>query len=199
MSKSTTLIAIAGGIGSGKSVVSSVLRIMGYEVYDCDNEAKRLMHTSESIKRDLKLNFGEESVTCDGKINTLHISNVVFHDNSALSKLNAIVHPRVKDDIMQRINNCAQDVMFVETAILMQSNLLDIVDSVWLVTAPEEVRIERVMARNGMSREDVIKRMEAQQNQDYSLLNKCYEVQNDGKEALLPQIYKLLNVYDLKS
>lgn len=199
MSKSTTLIAIAGGIGCGKSVVSSILRIMGFEVYDCDNEAKRLMHTSEIIKKDLKLNFGEESVTYDGKINTIHISHIVFQDNSALSKLNAIVHPRVKDDIMQCINRCEQDIMFVETAILMQSNLVDIVDSVWLVTAQDDVRIERVMVRNGMAREDVIKRMEAQQNQDYSLLNKCYEIHNDGKEALLPQIYKLLNVYCLKS
>ena len=79
----------------------------------------------------------------------------------------------------------------METAILMQSNLVDIISEAWVVTAPEDVRIERVMKRNGMNREDVMKRINAQKGQDYTSL-KYKEITNDGKKAILPQIKSLL-------
>lgn len=198
MNANKRLIAIAGGIGSGKSVVSSILRIMGYPVYDCDSEAKNLMNTSVAIKNDLVANFGAESVTGEGTINTKHISSVVFKDRNALNVINSIVHPRVKEDILLKLEKCEQDVMFVETAILLQSNLLDIINGVWLVNAPENIRVERVMKRNAMSEEDVRKRIRAQQGQDYSVLSGCCEIMNDGSQAVLPQVEALLRVFGVK-
>lgn len=190
----TRLIAITGGIGSGKSVVSTILRIMGFYVYDCDSEAKRLMNTSDVIKKDLIKCFGKDSVTKEGKINSSHISSIVFKDKTALHQINAIVHPRVKEDILAHRELCKQNVMFVETAILMQSNLIDIVDMVWLITAPDDIRINRVMARSNMRYDDVVNRIKAQQNQNLSSLQcPIYSIGNDGTTPLVPQINNLIN------
>lgn len=186
------LIAIAGGIGSGKSVVSSIIRILGYKVYDCDSEAKRLMNTNTAIQGELVENFGPQSVLNDGTINKKYISSVVFGNEDALNKLNSIVHPRVKDDIVNQAKCVIQSIMFVETAILLQSNLLDIIDDVWVVEAPENVRINRVMKRNAMCEEDVIKRIKAQDGQDYNTLKSVKTIVNDGVAPLFPQVEKLV-------
>lgn len=184
------IIAIAGGIGSGKSVVSDIIRIMGFDVYDCDAEAKRLMNTSEAIKNDLVSAFGADAITEQGEINRPYISSVVFGNQIALNKINSIVHTRVKEDILDKMNRSENDILFVETAILMQSNLLDIINGALLVTAPKEVRVERVMKRNGIAREDVLKRIEAQEGQDYSKISNLKVIENDGIEAVLPQVVK---------
>ena len=184
------IIAIAGGIGSGKSVVSDIIRIMGFDVYDCDAEAKRLMNTSEAIKNDLVSAFGADAITEQGEINRPYISSVVFGNQIALNKINSIVYPRVKEDILDKMNRSENDILFVETAILMQSNLLDIINGALLVTAPKEVRVERVMKRNGIAREDVLKRIEAQEGQDYSKISNLKVIENDGIEAVLPQVVK---------
>jgi dephospho-CoA kinase len=186
------LIAIAGGIGSGKSVVSSILRVMGYEVYDCDSEAKRLMNSSQDIKRDLVENFGEQSVLADGTINSAYVGSVVFGNESALKKLNSIVHPRVKEDVVKHIESTSRQVMFVETAILLKSNLLDLIDDAWVVEAPESVRVDRVMKRNSMCEEDVRKRIKAQEGQDYNSLKSYRTIVNDGETPILVQVEKLV-------
>ena len=195
--KSKRLVAITGGIGSGKSVVSAILRIMGYPVYDCDSRAKNLMNTNNDIKNDLISSFGVDCVSEDGKINAQYISSIVFKDKTALLKINSIVHPRVKDDILlEYLNN--QGVMFVETAILLQSNLLDIIDEVWLVDAPENVRVKRVMLRNSMSADEVRRRIKSQSGQDYSTLKNLCPIINDGVSAILPQIISLTAKFDKK-
>lgn len=186
------IIAIAGGIGSGKSVVSSILRVMGYYVYDCDKEAKVLMNTLDVIKKELVDSFGSESVTDEGLINTKHISSVVFNDKDALAKINSIVHPRVKEDIIYKLEHCETNVMFIESAILLQSNLLDVISEIWLVEAPESVRIERVMKRNNMKSEDVKARITAQKGQDYSGLPNVKLINNDGIESLLCRVKELI-------
>ena len=186
------LIAITGGIGSGKSVVSSILRILGYFVYDCDSKAKILMNNSSAIKIDLINYFGEQCILADGNINTAYISSKVFDNAAALKKLNSIVHPCVKEDII-RCSDCnSRDKMFVETAILLQSNLLDIIDDVWVVDAPESIRVERVMKRNSMQEVDVRKRIKAQESQDYTILKSIKTIINDGVKPLLPQVENLV-------
>lgn len=193
--KKKILVAIAGGIGSGKSVVSSILRIYGYRVYDCDDEAKRLMNTSQLIKSDLINTFGSACYKEDGLINREFISSVVFKDKESLKKINSIVHPRVKDDILIKLSECEHEIMFVESAILLQSNLLDIISEVWHVVAPDAIRVERVMKRNGMKEDDVLRRVEAQKGQDYSSLENCVQIVNDNSVAVIPQINKLLYKY----
>ncbi len=184
------VIAITGGIGSGKSIVSAVLRIMGFSVYDCDKEAKRLMNTSNEIKRELVNSFGYKVLTDVGTINSVYLASIVFKNETALRKLNSIVHPCVKEDILLKLDSCSSSIFFIETAILLQSNLLDITDEVWLICANEETRIDRVIKRNGITADDVKKRIQAQQNQDYTQIPNLKLIFNEEDVALLPQVQK---------
>lgn len=187
------LIAITGGIGSGKSVVSRILRTMGHEVYDCDSEAKRLMDESREIKRRICEQISPAAVSADGKIDRTHLSSVVFADPAKLSILNSIVHSAVTDDIKAwRSQPHSRDMLFVETAILYQSGLDRIVDEVWDVTAPDELRIARVIARNNCDREAVAARIRSQVFAPEHPHHTVREILNDNVTPLLPRIEALL-------
>ena len=184
------LIAITGGIGCGKSIVSLILKEMGYEVYDCDWKAKYLMDNSPTIKDCLKSTFGND-IIIDGTINRVKLANIVFNNKEKLVKLNNIVHSSVKEDLISwKLENSHKKLLFVETAILYQSGLDMVVDEVWEVNAPLEIRIERVMKRNNISRQDVLSRIESQK---YEILTQVdYIITNDDKVAILPQLVTIL-------
>ena len=189
--KKAKLIAITGGIGAGKSVVSSILRTAGYGVYDCDQRARELMNTLPSIKDALIERFSPE-IYIDGELNRKLLSDIIFNDSEALTFVNNIVHPKVREDIMKWFSNQKKDISFVETAILKEGGIDKMVDSVWNVTAPLETRIKRVMARNGIPREKVIERINSQQTDLDCDRDKIVEIVNDGTTALLPQIFQVL-------
>ena len=184
------LIAITGGIGCGKSIVSLILKEIGYEVYDCDCKAKYLMDNSPTIKDCLKSTFGND-IIIDGTINRVKLANIVFNNKEKLVKLNNIVHSSVKEDLISwKLENSHKKLLFVETAILYQSGLDSIVDEVWEVNAPLEIRIERVMKRNNISQQDVLSRIESQK---YEILTQAdYIITNDDKVAILPQLVTIL-------
>lgn len=184
------LIAITGGIGCGKSIVSLILKEIGYEIYDCDCKAKYLMDNSPTIKDCLKSTFGND-IIIDGTINRVKLANIVFNNKEKLVKLNNIVHSSVKEDLISwKLENSHKKLLFVETAILYQSGLDSIVDEVWEVNAPLEIRIERVMKRNNISRQDVLSRIESQK---YEILAQAdYIITNDDKVAILPQLVTIL-------
>lgn len=186
------LIAITGGIGSGKSVVSRILKVMGYAVYDTDTQARRLMNQSADVKARLVACFGPEIYhNYDGLLNAHRLSQIVFGNDEALSCLNGIVHPAVRRDLRQWAGRCQSRYAFVETALLYESRLCDIVDSIWKVTAPLTTRVQRVMARNGLTEAEVLARIEAQTAED-RVNEKTHIIVNDGIEALLPQVMRLL-------
>lgn len=179
-------IAIIGGIGSGKSVVSRLLSLMGYPVYDCDSNAKRLMDESEDIHRGLVDIFGPSAVTPEG-INRAYIASIAFKDAEKLSKLNSLVHPAVLHDF-DRWAQQNGEIVFVETAILSESGMSKSVDAVWSVEAPLECRVERVMVRNAMSREDVMRRISSQATTIPDEITSVTHLINDDSHALIPQI-----------
>ena len=186
------LIAITGGIGSGKSVVSRILKVMGYAVYDTDTQARRLMNQSADVKARLVTCFGPEIYhNYNGLLNAHRLSQIVFGNNEALSCLNGIVHPAVRCDLRQWAGRCQSRYAFVETALLYESRLCDIVDIIWKVTAPLTTRVQRVMARNGLTEAEVLARIEAQAAED-RVNEKTHIIVNDGIEALLPQVMRLL-------
>lgn len=191
--RSTRLIAITGGIGTGKSVVSRLLGTMGYPVYDTDAAAKRLMTEDSTLHKELCEAFGNDIYLSTGELNRKGLARLVFADPDALQLLNGIVHPAVINDVQDWCKRCDSCSAFVETAILYQSHLDRIVDAVWQVTAPLQVRVERVMARNGVSSQEVMQRIAAQtveerQYRDHSV------IVNDGITPILPQVQKLLQL-----
>ncbi|MDE6325086.1 MAG: dephospho-CoA kinase [Duncaniella sp.] len=190
---SEKLIAICGGIGSGKSIVSRCLLAMGYPVYDCDRNAKKLMDGNRTIRDRIADEIAGDAIGHDGSIDRHRLSEIVFADTDALSRLNNIVHGAVRDDLRQWVACQGRPVAFVETAILYESRLDREVDEVWEICAPSEIRIERVMRRSGLTEEQVLARMSAQ---DSFVPEKCHQcvnvIVNDGCVPVLPQIEHLL-------
>lgn len=189
---STRLIAITGGIGSGKSIISDILRAMGHKVYDCDTRAKALMDTDESIKNDLIDLISIDAVRNDRTIDRKLLSEIVFNDPDALSRLNSIVHKAVRADLRRWRDTSSDKTVWVETAILYASRLDREVDEVWEVTAPTELRVQRVMKRNSMSHEQVLARISSQSTTAAQLHPLTKSIVNDGVEPVLPQILSLL-------
>lgn len=153
-------IAITGGIGCGKSVVSRILRLRGYTVVDTDSHARAIMDTDEEIKRRLAEEIAAETVV-DGQIDRRRLARIVFADRGKLERLNAIVHGKVRESLT-RMAAESRGPLFIETAILFQSGLNRMVDAEWRVVCPPELRISHVMARNGISRDEVLARIGSQ-------------------------------------
>ena len=190
-------LAITGGIGSGKSVVSRMMNVLGVPVYDCDVNAKRLMTEDEHIVSELKRMFGEECYEDDGTLNRQYIAARIFTDKENIERVNALVHPAVKRDFEQWTTRQNANVVAVETAILYESGMMDSVNKVLVVWAEKETAIKRTMLRSGMNRGQVESRMNNQLGVDDLLLMSDYSLYNDGDEPLLPQVMAL--VQELKN
>ena len=187
------IIGITGGIGSGKSVIAKQLRKMGYEVYDTDSEAKRIIVEDATIREQMTALFGEE-VYQDGVYQTSFVAQQVFADKNLLAKLNAIVHPAVKADIISKFRSLGvlsepsapseplkrnSGLFFIECAILFQAGFDVLCDKVVAVTAPEDIRLERVIARDHSDMNKVSARMRAQEA-DKDLQRADIVINNDG-------------------
>lgn len=189
------IIAVTGGIGAGKSVVSRILRAYGYDVYDCDTEAKRIMDRDSRIHDALRRHIHRDVVSDMGVIDRARLSAIVFSDSEKLARLNEIVHGHVRDDIRRVAAGC--NMLFVETAILYQSGLDMIADCVWEVTAPVEIRVKRVMMRNSCTADDVRARIESQDTYRAPRRHKCiHTIVNDGVTPVLPQVVELVSQLD---
>ena len=192
------IIAISGGIGSGKSVVSRLLRTMGYEVYDCDSEAKTIMDSSVEMHVALIESFGEDVLTESGGVDRKRLGNIVFSDNAKLKRLNEIVHHAVIEDLKNRINaydirSSRRDFFFFETAILFESGLDRLADRIWWVDAPRDIRIERVMKRNNLTRDEVEARISCQTDSLPEAENVSL-IANYGNYAVIPQVEALVSM-----
>lgn len=185
-------LAVTGCIGSGKSVVSRMLNVMGVPVYDCDSNAKRLMVSDAYIISELKRMFGEECYEDDGTLNRQYIASCIFTDKQNIERVNSLVHPVVKRDFEMWAEKQGTDVVAVETAILYESGLVNSVDKVLVVWAERETVLERTINRNGMSRRQVESRLNNQMSTDDLLLLSDYSLYNDGDEPLLPKLMKIV-------
>lgn len=190
----TRIIGITGGIGSGKSVVSRILRCQGYNVYDCDAEAKAIMDASCELKQQIAERLGEDCLLCDGSLNRPEIAKHVFSNESNRLWLNNIVHDMVRRDIQKNIDRFEGNLFFIESAILKSSGLTKMCDSIWVVTASDVVRILRVKCRDKMSDENINARMNSQRNEFSGFQNiPVAHIHNDGDYSLLKQLQNILN------
>ena len=182
-------VALTGGIGSGKSYVCRVLNRMGVTVFDCDSVAKRLMRHDEEIIRQLTGLIGENAYIGD-RLNKAAVASFMMQSEHNTNMVNAIVHPAVARDFI------ASNLQWMECAILFESGFDRYVDKVVCVTAPLEVRIQRVMRRDGISRQKVMEWMAKQMPQQEVLQRSDFEIVNDGKadvEQRLREIVSLIN------
>lgn len=181
------IIIITGGIGSGKSVVSRILREKGVFVYDCDYRARQIMDSSGEIREAIRSYLGDDCVSDDGRLCRPRIAEHVFSDAEKRRWLNSLVHGRVRDDILAEAARIGD--ILVETAIPASSGLTEMADSIWLVTCPGEERLRRITARDGVDAGTAIRRIEAQRSEYDSLPSRLTrEIVNDGCTPLLPQI-----------
>ena len=191
-------IGITGGIGSGKSYVCRLLNKRGIIVYDCDSAAKRLMRLSEDLRQrltdligpDTYINIGGEAED-EYVLNKKEVTKFLLASEANAHAIDAIVHPAVFRDFEE------SGIHWVESAILYDSGLYRLVDKVVVVTAPEEVRIQRVMQRDGITREKALEWIGCQWPQDELVQRADYEIVNDGKADLEQQIENVLKSLEL--
>ncbi|MBD8040418.1 dephospho-CoA kinase [Phocaeicola sp. Sa1CVN1] len=183
-------IGITGGIGSGKSYVSRLLtEHYGIPVYNTDSEAKRLMLSDEGIRRRLTALLGKEVYKSDGTLNKPLLANYLFADSCHAGQINAIVHPQVKADFLKwadRQTGC--EIVALESAILFESGFDNIVDKVVMVYAPVELRIRRVMLRDGTTEEKIRQRIVAQMDDKAKQDRSDFIIFNDGSRPLNLQL-----------
>lgn len=185
-------IGITGGIGSGKSVVSRILRCNGCYVYDCDSEAKRLMREAPEVVEKLKTRLGADIYNSDGSLNKTKIADLIYKDSEKRNFVNQIVHGAVRRDIKEKREQ-VDGLFFIESAIIATGGIAPECSRIWLVTSPEEIRILRVEKRDGLSRREIERRMEAQEK-ELSLLpeDKIIILENDDVSGLVYPVMSLI-------
>ena len=180
-------VGITGGIGSGKSYVCKRLAAMGIDVYDCDSAAKRIIRTSPVIREALTRLIGPDTYNINGQLNKAAVASFLLASESNAHAIDAIVHPAVAADFRQSNKE------WMECAILYESGFDRLVDKIVLVSAPDEVRIQRVMQRDGISHDKVLEWMGRQWPQEEVRKRADYEIINDGTHNLDTQLEELLD------
>ncbi len=184
-------IGLTGGIGSGKSTVARIFKVLGIPVYDADQHAKRLMNTDERLRKEITELLGETAYH-QGALNRGYVASRIFADPDLLAGLNRLVHPVVHQDFLRW---CDQHEHFPyvveEAAILVESGGYKHVDRIVVVCASEEIRIARVKQRDGTGRNEIRKRMKQQMGTDELIKYSDDVVNNNGEQLLVPQILDL--------
>lgn len=181
-------IGITGGIGSGKSVVSKLLQLMGVPVYIADVESKRLTETDPDIRAALISLLGDE-VYQDGKLNRPLLASYIFGNKDNLTMVNGIIHPRIKDDFRRWAqSHSSYPIVGIEAAILIEAGFTEDVDQVVLVYAPQEIRLRRAVSRDACAAEQIQQRMRNQMPDEDKMAFAHHIIYNDDKQALIPQL-----------
>jgi dephospho-CoA kinase len=186
------IIGLTGGIGSGKSTVAKLLETMGAVVYNSDERAKQL-YINSSVKLEIVKLLGENAYLSSNELNRKYVADKVFSDNALLNQLNNIIHPAVKKDFNQFIQSYPDHTIIIkESALLFETGIFKELDFTILVTSTIEIKIERVMKRNSLQREEVIKRIAAQWPDEKKIPLADYVIVNDNCHSLIQQATQLI-------
>jgi len=184
------IIGLTGGIGSGKSTVAKMFQDLGIPIYNADREAKNLMNTSLALKSSIKALFGEDAYE-KGELNRAYVAEIVFKDKQRLEALNQLVHPRVKEDFSRWVALQNAPYVIQENPLIFEKGQQDLFDLVITVTAKKEVRIKRVMDRDGLSEVQVQERMRNQLDDNYKIENSDFVIVNQTLENTRVQVKKI--------
>ncbi|MCF0160238.1 MAG: dephospho-CoA kinase [Bacteroidaceae bacterium] len=189
-------LGITGGIGSGKSFVCRLLEERFHiPIYYCDAEAKRLNVEHPLIRQALSDLVGADTYCADGSLNKAFLARYLFSDPSHTRKVNAIVHPHLKADFEQWAKRQTAPIVATESAILFESGMDKLVDSCVVVTAPLELRIQRVMQRDQIAESAAWQRINAQLDEQKRIEQADHIILNDGIEPLIPQLERLIKFF----
>lgn len=184
-------VGVTGGIGSGKTTVCKIFASMGIPVYYADYEAKRLMTYDAHLKSKIRDLLGPSAYHRNGRLNRAHVASIVFSDKEKLEALNQLVHPAVRHDAarwtaLQTTKYCLQ-----EAALLVENGSYKQLDRLIVVTAPVQVRIDRVISRDNSDREAVQRRIENQLPESKKVAVADFVIDNGGKQSLIQQIWEI--------
>lgn len=189
-------LACTGGIGSGKSYVLRIFSALGVPVYFSDDRTKELYNQNQRLIKELSTLLGED-ILVNGVLNKAAMAAKIFADKSLLSQVNSIVHPIVLEDFIEwkkEQSSKGMNFVIIESAIILEIPFfLDETDGVLVVTAPEDVRIERVTKRDGLSPEAVKTRMDKQMSDKERIDKADFVIFADGQRAVLPQVLEVYN------
>lgn len=188
-------IGLTGGIGSGKSIICDILKIMGYPIFNSDDEAKLLMVNNQEVIQQIKDVFGEEAYLRNS-LNRPFLASKIFNDESLKAELNNIVHPAVRSSFDKWAKKQKANLVFNEAAILFETGAYKSFDYTVLVTAPESIRVNRVIARDNTTTEEVQQRMKNQWKDDFKRELASYVIINDNTTLVTPQVIAMIKALE---
>jgi dephospho-CoA kinase len=189
-------IGITGGIGSGKSLVCKIFQCLGVPVYDADSRAKALMTTDGILIEQIKKEFGNLAYHTDGTLNRKHIGEAAFGDPEKLKKLDAMVHPRVAANYAQWVDEQTTPYVIKEAALLFEAGSYKNLDKIIVVSAPEQLRVKRVVVRDPQRSEQMVKDIIGNQMPDAEKISRAdFVVMNDESQLVIPQVLRLHQIF----
>lgn len=188
------IIGLTGGIGSGKTTVLKMFKELGCATYVADIEAKKLMNSNKELVNQIKQLFGDEAYI-ENKLNTVYIAEIVFNDKVKLTALNALVHPVVRDDFKNFVNKSTSKIIIYEAAILFESGSDTLCDFIITVATDINERIERIIKRDGVTKEQILERIQHQLNDETKVKKSDFVINNSdifNTKEQVSTIYKIL-------
>jgi dephospho-CoA kinase len=184
-------IGLTGGIGSGKTTIAGIFKSLGVPVYNSDERAKQI-YFHEEVRPAVEKLLGKEAYLTEAELNKSHISSLIFGDQQLLHALNSIIHPAVGKDFEQWLSKQNAPFVIKESALLFEAGIHEKMDDVILVTAPLEVRIQRTMKRDGLTRKQVEDKVNNQMPQEEKVRMSRWVIDNSGNVLVIPQVLEIV-------
>lgn len=176
------VLGLTGNIGCGKSSLSNILMQNNIDVIDADIISRNIFEDKELLNLVFE-NFGENIKNLDGSLNRKALGNIVFNDDQKLVLLNGLTHPKIKEKILNKINeirNIGKSLVVIDAALLIEGGYLDILDKLIVITCKESIQISRIQLRDNLTKEQAISRMNSQMSQDEKIKYADYIIDNSG-------------------
>ena len=183
-------VGLTGGIGSGKTTIARIFENLGIPVYYADDAAKKLMNTKADLKISIINHFGEDSYK-NNELDRKYLATIVFNDKEKLELLNSLTHPVTIKDAEEWINKQTSPYIIKEAALLFESGAAEHLDYIIGVYAPQHIRIKRVMDRDGISAEEVMKRICRQMEEETKMKRCDFVITNNEQQFVIPQVLEL--------
>ena len=182
-------VALTGGIGTGKSTASKILNDLGAFIFDADKEAKNILKNNETVQSELIAEFGTDIMSGDEKIDNNKLARIAFQDQDHQLRLNSIIHPYVFQEIDKNFDDVLEkgtyDIFVVDAALIYESGADTHMDYVIVITALLQIRMERALKRESLTRDEILKRMDLQWSEEEKIALSDFVIHNDGTEKEL--------------